>query len=152
MVSSVGSIVILKGIIFKTDGREKHYIIDHAYKKGRPALVIHETEDAIYHLLITTKNADVPDFYDYELLIDKRNGINGYVKFNEIHKRPLCYEEEIYHLSDEEMIKILKGLCLFQNTCGLDDEYEYLKPIIENKIDELNKNKVLCLKREDMGE
>ncbi len=146
MVSSVGSVVYLKHIIFKTDGLENHYVIDHAYYRGRPAVVICETEDYIYHLLMTNKNSNVPNFYDYKIR-KVSDGITGFVKFNEIHTRPLCYEEEIMHLSDKDLLNVLKGFYQFQTECVSDEEFEAIKPFIEQKIEELEYNKKFCLKK-----
>ena len=53
MQSSVGSIVRLKNVIFKTEASERRFVLDHAWLNGRPAIVICETEDMLYHLLIT---------------------------------------------------------------------------------------------------
>ena len=53
MNSEVGSIVVLKNVIFKKSFKKNKNHIDHAYNTGRPAIVICQTEEKIYHLLLT---------------------------------------------------------------------------------------------------
>ena len=139
MQSSVGSIVKLKNVIFKTCANKRKCDIDHSFFSGRPAIIICETEDTLYHLLITHNGWRKPNIVkDYPLPDDLNT--KGFVKFNEIHARNLCYEEEYCCVSDEYLLKILLLFVEYQETDIQDEEYPKIKPLILEKIDELTSN------------
>ena len=134
----LGSVVKLKNVIFKTCHGEKRCYIDRARLKGRPAIVICETEDRIYHLLIT--------HHDFQTLIEKRDyelpndiGVDGFVKLNEIHSRPLCYEEELNIIPDELMVDILSRFCQYQELTDMDEQYEEIRPYVYKKVCDLSR-------------
>lgn len=95
----IGKIVILQNIVFNT-GKNK---LDHAYKGGRPCLLIYNDEEYDYFLTIKselrTKSYDFEyyklnskDFmyiYNYHKTYYKSNFpyIQGYVNLMDIHKR-----------------------------------------------------------------
>lgn len=146
MQSSEGSIVKLKNVIFKTKDNEKKCSIDHAYYHGRPALVICETEETLYYLLITHQCWWHPeDFKDYPL--PDSLSTKGFVKFNEIHSRPLCHQQTYCRVSDKYLLKILLLLCRYQELHKVDDEYLKIKPLIDARIEQLTLNEEKSLEK-----
>ena len=134
----LGSVVKLKNIIFKKYKGEKRCSIDHARLQGRPAIVICETEDKIYHLLVTHHDfKELINIRDYKLV--KGLGIDGFVKLDEIHSRPLCFEEEYNILSEEILLDILKCFCSYQEMHDKDEEYEEIRPYVYKKVCDLSR-------------
>lgn len=139
MENSVGNIVKIRNVIFKHKMFEKHFVIDHAYKKGRPAIVICETENKIYHLLVTSKFHEELGMQVFE--IPKNKVVNGFVKLDEIHSRPLCFESEYGEMNPEYLLDILINFCNYQDQISSDDEYEEIKPYVYKKICELSRSR-----------
>lgn len=148
MESQVGKVIILKNLIFKKTHMRNKTIVDHAYKKGRPAIVICETDEKIYHLVLThSRYIDENEKYRYFTVMDENNNIS-YVDFSEIHSRPLCFERECEYIEDEYMKDILIGFCEYQESICKDEEYEEIKPYIYNMIEEISNKQEFCLKKE----
>ena len=148
MESQVGCIVILKKIIFKRTNMRNKATIDHAYKGGRPALIICETDEKIYHLLLTHSCYD-EDYENgrYFPITDVEGNENGFIDFSEIHTRTLCYENECEYINDEDLHDILVAFCKYQENCCEDEEYEEIRPYLYNLIKELSLEEENCLKK-----
>ena len=150
MPFDIGSIVVLKKIIFKKTHMRDKRTIDHAYKTGRPAIVICEANDKIYHILLTHScyEDEYKDGRYYPIVDSKTNeGENGFIDFSEIHSRPICYERECEYIADEDLHDILVAFCTYQESVFEDDEYEEIRPYLYSLIKDLEKNKELCLKK-----
>lgn len=127
---SVGSIIIVKNIIFKNGNGN----FDHSYKNGRPCLVISITDDKVYFVTLSSKNYGRK--YDSEIEINskycKKNSI---VKVGNIYCRDRYYYEEKFKLSDVDLLKILKYFYQFQISHLCDDLFSEIMLDIQNTID-----------------
>lgn len=101
-----GSIIIVKNIIFK-DG-----VLDHAYKKGRPCLVIDINDEEITFLTLSTLYNDIKYRNDYIFENYKKMGLkkNTYVNLQNIYKTKLCFYMEACKISELDYYKIIRKL------------------------------------------
>lgn len=142
---TVGSIIIVKNIIFK-NGDEA---VDHSHKFGRPCLVVSLFEDKVYFIPLSSKVYNGK--YDTEIEIDnkycKKKSI---IKVSNIYCRDGYYYEEKCKLEDTDLLKILNYLYKYQTLKKCDDLFLIIKDDIQNTIDTLsnrvNKEKRLVYK------
>lgn len=150
MNSQVGIVVVLKNIIFKRTHFKDKRTIDHAYGGGRPAIIICETEDKVYHLLLT-HGAYEDEHKDgrYYPIVDFKNSDNNdsFIDFSEIHSRPLCYEKEVAYIEDEDLRDILVAFCTYQENVFEDEEYEEIRPYVYNLIRNLSLEDTNCAEK-----
>ena len=144
----IGSIVFIKKVIFKTSIKnqkvEFYCEVDHA--RSRPAIIIAEDSDYTYFLHITSK-----EFYEknnqYYIGPISKNNIGGYICLESVQKRNLCYRDEITKIDDEQLLKILRKFCEYQENIRMDEEYPKIKQLIYNTINELSNIKTKIKKK-----
>ncbi len=142
----IGSIILISNVIFKNkiirNKLVKRYEIDHAHK--RPAIIIAEDENYTYFLKIISRNIKkgIIKYAQYPVFNpNEKHYIKGYISLDSIYKRPVCYRDEIESISDEDLLKLLQKFCYFQENYLMDEEYECIKKLIYEKIEELSKVK-----------
>lgn len=103
--SVVGSVVIIKDIIFNSDNKKE---VDHARKMGRPCLIIHSDSEYDYFLVMTHSINErykhqfvqcLPSDYEYKYdyrykdndKYNKKFSAKGYgfINLEDIYKRPV---------------------------------------------------------------
>lgn len=136
--SVVGSIVIIKDIVFDFDNKRG---VDHAYKKGRPCLIIHSDDEFDYFLVMTHEirkefashyyKCNINDYqyrYEYKYRQDTPNYEKytkvheGYINLQNIYKRPVSGygSNEIGKLKLSSYKRIVEKLKRY-NKSELDD-------------------------------
>ncbi len=142
----VGSIILIKNIIFKNVVIKNKVVkkceVDHARK--RPAVVIAEDENYTYFLKIGSRNItrSIIKYAQYPISNSKENNrVKGYISLEGIYKVPICYRDELECILDEDLLELLKSFCDFQENYLMDEEYQNIKNIIYEKIEELSKAK-----------
>ncbi|MCM1370780.1 MAG: hypothetical protein NC181_02670 [Clostridium sp.] len=140
MQYGIGSIVLLERIIFKSTYRNGEVISkfssDHSY--SRPVMIIAEDSENTYFLPVTTKKCINFKKIKNNYPIGNIDSRNSYVCLGSIQKRNVCYREEIARLKPEVLLRVLQEFCEFQETTNLDPEYNEIKELIYEKINELN--------------
>ncbi|MBQ7141267.1 MAG: hypothetical protein IJO32_07185 [Bacilli bacterium] len=127
----VGSIVINKNLVFKEKGE-----LDHAYKNGRPCLVIALDEENYYYLSIsrTVKSTektsiDLPDF-------KKKSSPS----FRNVFKAPLCWKDEKGKVPIKTMLTIYKEFVKYYSKREKCEYYDEVIEYINKYIKENEKN------------
>ena len=129
-----GSIILVRDIIFKEG------MLDHAYKAGRPCLIIDIDDDYITFLTLSTLHNK--KIYDHDYLFNDCDDLNfkndTYVNLQHIYRKRICFYEEVSHLNQKEYFKILRKF-LRVNSKNPSDEFLEIASNIENQLLE-NKN------------
>lgn len=132
---SVGSIIIIRNLVFKNDN---HF--DHAYKCGRPCLVISVLDDDLYFLPLTSSEEQKKYDDTIEIKNDYCFKANTVVKVNCIYCRQGYFHEEKCKIEDTELIKILSYFYKYQLKYLCDDLFLRIKDDIQNTINTLSKS------------
>jgi len=140
----IGSIILLKKIIFKTT-RKNNVItsrctIDHAHR--RPAIIIAEDEDFTYFLHITSKKFKHSLLNQHYIGSKDEQLIGGFACLEAIQKRNLCYRNEIMRIENSQLREILIKFCEYEENKNIDNEKNNIKQKIYDKINELDCVKV----------
>lgn len=112
-----GSIVLMKNIIFCDSTIGKN--LDHAYKTGRPCLLLFSDDTYDYFLTIKSSLSSYDkenDFYqikkhDLDYISTKDNKpIKGFINVKYIYKRPICsvVDTELGRVTPECYEKVMK--------------------------------------------
>ena len=137
----IGNIINVVGLTFYNTITKK-YEPDHAYKSGRPCLLIYSDEKYDYFLPLTGKN-NVKyseekysiNKYSYKYLYeypsskehnDKKRDLNSYVKMDTVYKKPVCGYgfREIGKLKYSEYKNIIKAFKEFHNVSRISETLE----------------------------
>lgn len=124
----VGSIVINRNIFFKDANK-----LDHAYKKGRPCLVIALNDEYYYYLSISNSirkddKTNLPIEYCTKL---------SSPSFKNVFRAPICYKEEKFKLSTKKMLDIyIQFIKYYENR----EKCEYYTEVIEYITNYINQN------------
>lgn len=129
---SVGSIILVKNIVFKDGG------FDHAYKYGRPCLIVSLLDNNIYYLLLSS-SFDLKKCDESGLIIKsdycrKKSKLS----FKNIYLTEGYYYEEKEKFSDEYLLLILKKFYNFQKSNMSDNLFSIIMDDIQNTINELS--------------
>lgn len=148
MFYDIGSITLLKNIVFKSKITFNSSLIDHA--TSRPAVIISEDNNNTYFLLFTSSKIEEDKCNSCQYFHGKKgkNQIGGYINLMNIYKRNICYRNEIDFISDEKLQNVLEKFCYYQENICMDIEYPAIKEAIYLKINELKaKSNQKVLKR-----
>lgn len=126
----VGSIIIKKKLVFKEKGE-----LDHAYKKGRPCLVIALDDEYYYYLSISRsiKNHSKTEIHSPKFTKPSSPS------FNNIFKSPICFKEEIDKVPVKKMLIIYKTLIKYYSKRKKCENYNEVIEYIKNYIKENEK-------------
>ena len=138
---SVGSIILMKNLVFKNGNK----CFDHAYKCGRPCLVVSLFNDSVYFIPLTSKIYK-QRYREGIVLNDKYCKKRSIVNVSNIYCRDGYYYEESCKLEDTDLLKILNYLYKYQTLKKCDDLFFIIKDDIQNTIGTLS-NKVNVEKR-----
>jgi len=124
----VGSVIINRNLFFKDSNK-----LDHAYKRGRPCLVIATTDEYYYYLSISnTRNkqsrTNIPMQNTKKLCSPS---------FLNIFKAPICYKEELFKISEKNLLDIYKAFLRHYNN---RDKCEYYDEVVDFMINYINQN------------
>lgn len=136
---TIGKIVIIKNIIFK-DGVTKKKGLDHAWKFGRPCLIVYSDNEYDYFVTITStpknekyKNehfilenehfipTQISRYTNYNFKRSKNKTIAGSVTLDTIYKIPISGHEEIGKITFETYKSIIENLKKLFHTESLDE-------------------------------
>ena len=152
----VGSIINAKNIIFKTNGKQNRKRLDHAYKGGRPCLVICETTDKIYFLPISGYREK--EFANKIRLSANISNKPSGVNIGDIICKDVAYYKELNFLDERELYDILIKFVNYQENIKKDEFYDSIAENIKAKIEELRlilnekkSNKVRSIKSKKNG-
>lgn len=106
---SVGSIILMKNLVFKNGNK----CFDHAYKCGRPCLVVSLFNDSVYFIPLTSKIYNQRYGEGIEIN-DKYCKKRSIVNVSNIYRRDGYYYEESCKLEDTDLLKILNYLYKYQ--------------------------------------
>lgn len=127
----VGSIIINKNLVFKEKGE-----LDHAYKKGRPCLVIAMNDEYYYYLSISRSIKE----HNKTQIQSSRFTKPSSPSFNNIFKAPLYYKEEIDKVPVKKMLEIYKTFLRYYANHEKCEYYDEVVEYITNYINENEKN------------
>lgn len=114
MCNNVRDIIIVKNLIFNQNGKG---VVDHAWCKGRPCIIIKALDDSIYVLPLSTqiKNTDNRFFikkndiaYDYK---HEGNKKDTEACFDSVVKINICGRMKIGTLNESTFYRMLR--CMF---------------------------------------
>ena len=135
----IGTIVIIKNIIFK-DSVTKKKEIDHAWKFGRPCLIIYSDDEYDYLLTITStpkkskyKNehfslkdehlipTQISRYTNYNIKKSENKTIEGSITLDTIYKIPISGHEELGKITFETYKLIINNLKTLHHKENLDE-------------------------------
>jgi len=136
---TIGNIVLIKNIIFKNTSNKRKEI-DHAWKVGRPCLVIYSDEQFDYILTITSTPKktryksehfilhtehfipnQVSRYTNFNINKIKSKNIEGSITLNTIYKIPISGHEQLGKLTFETYKSVIDNLKKLFNTKDLSD-------------------------------
>ena len=121
----IGDIVIVKGIVFEnaTNGKKE---LDHAWKDGRPCMIIYSDDEIDYLLTLTSVDREGSKQYfkindedilykeDFKYRYNRKNRINksikGYVNLENIYKIPISGHDKIGKVTFETYKDVFKAM------------------------------------------
>ena len=131
---SVGSIILIKNIVFKNGNK----CFDHAYKYGRPCLIISLLNDNIYYVPLSS-SLDFKKINESDIIISSKYcRKKSKISLKNIYFTDGYYYEEKEKFSDEDLLPILKKLYKFQTSHISDSLFNVIMADIQNTIDELS--------------
>lgn len=124
----IGSIVINKNIVFKEKGE-----IDHAYKNGRPCLVIAFNEENYYYLSLSRTVEATEKTSIYLPGFKKKSSPS----FRNVFKAPICWKEEKAKVPVKTMLTIYKEFIKYYSK---HEKCEYYDEVIDYIKEYINEN------------
>ena len=134
----VGSIICAKNIIFKNVYGKDRKELDHAYKSGRPCLVICETNNNIYLLSILGYKGK--EYVNEIKLPTSISNKPSCVNVRDIICKDIAYYKELSALSERQLYNILIKFVNYQENVKKDEFYDVIAENVKEKIEELVKN------------
>lgn len=143
-MNKVGNIVLLNNVLFKnSDGM---YYPDHAWNKGRPSIIISESNDHYYMITRSTKCVSnrnqyilTPEMAEYD---NKKYNVTTNVSITPFIERPICAYPIIGDVYQNYYLKLLEYIIYFCNNYenkGEKEKYPFLLEDINNQILKLKK-------------
>ena len=132
-MNDVGSIIIVKNICFKSSGKSGLNQVDHAYAKGRPAVIIAEDEEYMYYLLISSTFNKKKNYRDVYFLKENNLPKKSVVQLKDIYRRRICGFQECGYVDSDEMDNMLKYFYYCQLHIHKDEYFDIVDQIFKQK-------------------
>ena len=136
---AIGNIILIKNIIFKNTANKKKEV-DHAWKFGRPCLVIYSDEQYDYILTITSTQKkekyscehftiqnkhlipkQVSRYSNHNINKSKNKNIEGSITLDAIYKIPISGHEQLGKITFETYKSIITKLKEYHQKENLDE-------------------------------
>jgi len=136
----VGNVTRMKNLCFKSNRNKANYVLDHAYKIGRPVLIFAEDEEYMYYFTMTSKglNKYGKKFNDvFEINMNHCGLKDSYINVCEIYRKKIHGYEELGYLDDNDMANLLKYFRYYQEHINKDEYYDEVSPIINEYLNDI---------------
>ncbi len=139
--SIVGNIVLVRNLVFYNNVNRK-YELDHAYKTGRPCLVIYSDDEYDYFLHLITGN-DSFKYYNYKyFFINHKTDLlyeyttprkpTSYVYLRKIYKTPIAWRRNLSKIKFDvysQIIEEIKKTYHKENLSEIVNTYSLMKKL-----------------------